>query len=95
MRLGGGMPYRRGVGSRWGGTGGRGAGRTLGLRRPSLAEQSRAGDGFQRSLVPRSRFQPRLTRGVRLHASTHEKEPRRRYRVSVDQTKNLQKRRGL
>src|SRR5262245_45529620 len=25
------------------------------------------GDGFQRSLVPRSRFQPRLTRGVRPH----------------------------
>ena len=29
------------------------------------AEQARAGDGFQRPLVPRSRFQPRLTRGVR------------------------------
>jgi len=30
-----------------------------------LAEQARAGDGFQRPLVPRSRFQPRLTPGVR------------------------------
>ena len=29
------------------------------------AEQARAGDGFQRPLVPRFRFQPRLTRGVR------------------------------
>src|SRR5262249_39759581 len=28
----------------------------------SLAEQARAGDGLQRPLVPRSRFQPRLTR---------------------------------
>jgi len=30
-----------------------------------LAEQSRAGDGAQRPLVPRSRFPPRLTRSVR------------------------------
>ena len=29
-----------------------------------LAEQARAGDGFQRPLVPRSRCLPRLTRGV-------------------------------
>ena len=29
------------------------------------AEQARAGDGVQRPLVPRSRFPPRLTRGVR------------------------------
>jgi hypothetical protein len=31
-----------------------------------MAEQSLAGDGLQRSLVPRSRFQPRLKRRVRL-----------------------------
>jgi hypothetical protein len=29
------------------------------------AEPGHAGDGFQRPLVPRSRFQPRLTRSVR------------------------------
>jgi hypothetical protein len=35
-------------------------------------EQSRAGDGLQRPLVPRSRFQPRLTRGVtRFHTQLH------------------------
>ena len=36
------------------------------LRRRCRAEPARAGDGLQRSLVPRSRFQPRLTRGVML-----------------------------
>ena len=31
----------------------------------STAEQTAAGDGFQRPLVPRSRFQPRLSGSVR------------------------------
>ena len=30
--------------------------------------EGHAGDGFQRPLVPRFRFQPRLMPGVRLHA---------------------------
>ena len=31
----------------------------------ACAEQTHAGDGFQRPLVPRVRFQPYLMRGVR------------------------------
>jgi hypothetical protein len=34
---------------------------------PNYAEQGRGADGLQRPLVPRSRFQPQLTPGVRCH----------------------------
>ena len=44
------------------------------LRRAYRAEHRRAGDGLQRPL--RSRFQPRLTPGVRpQHAATRQKVP--------------------
>ena len=46
--------------------------RRAGLKRRILAEQRRAGDGFQRSLVPRSRFQPRLTPGGGLRSACRE-----------------------